>query len=486
MKQKIILFLSLFVVYSSLDSYAQCTVKNILIKVNSTTASGYSCVLNFDFTFTIENNGGNKYIYIHSWLQSQYPNNFGCPNMSGNLKAPLAADLLMSKINLGIHNDIHAGHPAPTLLATYVPDPAVPLTPATELIRQVYPTGDSARFTIKGVQIALPMACSQAAFMTADFWSTQSQNGDAVHCVSCNNQFVIDPQVFGSVNCMTPRTYNLIIRSVSPTPINGHFKIYTDNPLEGNIIGTFGPEDTLVDEHDYQTVLGAFNQYLGTNMEYEPFSFTKPTADRNLWALVQTDGYSNSVLGYLINSCAPLSTGLVSFDVNYSGNHVQLNWEAMPEAGHMMFDVERRVDLQSYMTIATVPAGKGSVDGKGQTYCYVDMNTTNARKIYYRLKMYMEGGQIKYSDVKLIQLDDGADVVIYPNPNNGQFFMSVPVSLGPVDVTLMDMSGKIIRQWSGITQQSVSVGRPNQGIYLLRITAKNTGKQIVKRIVIEY
>jgi len=172
--------------------------------------------------------------------------------------------------------------------------------------------------------------------------------------------------------------------------------------------------------------------------------------------------------------------------VNYSGNHVQLNWEAMPEAGHMMFDVERRVDLQSYMTIATVPAGKGSVDGKGQTYCYVDMNTTNARKIYYRLKMYMEGGQIKYSDVKLIQLDDGADVVIYPNPNNGQFFMSVPVSLGSVDVTLMDMSGKIIRQWSGITQQSVSVGRPNQGIYLLRITAKNTGKQIVKRIVIEY
>jgi hypothetical protein len=50
----------------------------------------------------------------------------------------------------------------------------------------------------------------------------------------------------------------------------------------------------------------------------------------------------------------------------------------------------------------------------------------------------------------------------------------------------MDISGKTIRQWSGITQQSVSVGRPNQGVYLLRITAKNTGKQMVKRIVIEY
>ncbi len=484
--KKMLQFLILIWIISVSQSYAQCTVKNVLVKLNSTTAAGSSCVLNFDFIFTIENNGGNKYIYIHSWLQSQYPNHFGCPNMAGNLKAPKAADLTLAKINLGIHNDIHAGHPVPTLLTTYGPDPSVVLTPATELIRQVYPSGDSARFTIKGVQITLPLACSQAAFMTADFWSTQSQNGNVVHCVSCNNQFVIDPQVFGSVNCVTPRTYNMIIRSVSPTPISGHFKVYTDNPIEGNIIGTFGPEDTLVDEHDYQTILGTFNQYLGTNLAYEPFSNTKPAADRNLWALVQTDGYTNSVLGYLINSCAPLSQGLVSFDVKYSGNHVQLNWEAKPDGGYMMFDVERRVDQQSYIAIANVPAGKGNVDGKDQAYSYVDMNISNSRKISYRLKMYMDDGQFKYSDVKMIQMDDGADVVIYPNPNNGQFFLSVPVSLGSVDVSLVDISGKIIRQWSGVTQQSVSVGRLNQGVYLLRINAGNTGRQLLKRIVIEY
>lgn len=487
MKQRILHVLILILITSLSRSYAQCTVKNTIVKVNSTTSAGTSCTINFDFIFTIENNGGNKYIYIHSWIQSQYPNLFGCPNMSGNLKAPLSADLIQSKINLGIHNDIHAGHPAPTLLTTYGPDPSVALTPATELIRQVYPIGDSARFTIKGVEITLPMACIQAAFMTADFWSTQSQNGDVVHCVSCNNQFVIDPQVFGSVNCTTPRTYNMIIRTVASVPISGHFKIYTDNPLEGNIIGTFGPEDTLVDEHDYMTVLGAFNQYLATNMEYEPFSYTKPAADRNLWALVQTEGYTNSVLGYLINSCSPLSQGLVSFDINYSGSsYVQLNWEAIPEAGYQMFDVERRVDQQPYTMITSIPAGKGSVDMKGVKYCYVDMHPSNARQLFYRLKMYTETGQIIFSDVKMIQMEDGADVMIYPNPNNGQFFMSVPVSLGPVDVSLMDISGKIIRQWSGITQQSVSVGRPNQGVYLLRITAKNTGKQMVKKIVIEY
>jgi hypothetical protein len=109
MKKRFLHILFLILISSLSKSYAQCTVKNVLVKLNSTTAAGSSCILNFDFIFTIQNNGGNKYIYIHSWLQSQYPNHFGCPNMAGNLKAPRAADLVLSKINLGIDNDISVG-----------------------------------------------------------------------------------------------------------------------------------------------------------------------------------------------------------------------------------------------------------------------------------------------------------------------------------------------------------------------------------------
>jgi hypothetical protein len=57
---------------------AQCVVKNVLAKVNSSTPSstpGY-CNLDFDFIFTIENNGGNKYIYMHAWMATDYPNYF--------------------------------------------------------------------------------------------------------------------------------------------------------------------------------------------------------------------------------------------------------------------------------------------------------------------------------------------------------------------------------------------------------------------------
>jgi hypothetical protein len=484
MKKRFLHILFLILISSLSKSYAQCTVKNVLVKLNSTTAAGSSCILNFDFIFTIQNNGGNKYIYIHSWLQSQYPNHFGCPNMAGNLKAPRAADLVLSKINLGIDNDISVGHPLPTLLTTYGPDPSVLLTPSSELIRQVYPTGDSARFTIKGVQITLPLGCSQVAFMTADFWSTQSQNGNVVHCVSCNNKFVIDPQVFGSVSCFTPRTYNIIIRSVSPNAISGHYKIYTDNPLNGNIIGTFGPEDTLVDEHDYQTVLGTFNQYLATNMEYEPYSFTKPAADRNLWAVVQTNGYSNSVLGYLINSCAPLSSLLRSFEVSYANNKTLLNWDINPEAGVVAFDVEKRIDMSTYNTIATVPVNTDGFTSSGNRYQYTDIVTKASHTLYYRLNMLMEDGQRKYSEVRLIQLAPNADVAIYPNPARGNVFVSVPVAMGPANIIMADLSGKIMRQWNGVAQKTLMLDQVTPGVYIMKIKPQNGLQEITRKIVV--
>ena len=239
---------------------------------------------------------------------------------------------------------------------------------------------------------------------------------DVAHCVACNNEYVIDPQVFGLVNCFSPRTYNLIIRSVSPTVISGHYKIYADNPLEGNIMGTFGPEDTLVDEHDYQTTLGTYNQYLATNMGYEPYSYTKPTSERNLWALVQTDESSNKVLGYLINSCAPLSTVLRSFEVSYSNNKVVLNWDINPEAGVTETVIERRFDNNQFDIIASVPVHTDGTMAAENKYQFTDIVAKSSNTVYYRLNIKMPEGQRKYSDIRVIHLSPNAEVSIYPNP----------------------------------------------------------------------
>jgi hypothetical protein len=276
----------------------------------------------------------------------------------------------------------------------------------------------------------------------------------------------------------------LIIRSVSSTVISGHYKIYTDNPLDGNITGTFGPEDTLVDEHDYQTSMGTYNEYLATNMEYEPYSYTKPAADRNLWALVQTDGYTNNVLGYLTNSCAPLSSLLKSFEVSYLNNKVILDWDIHPGAGILEVAVEKRLDKNEFNTIAIIPVYADGYTSVVNKYQYSDILTKTSNALSYRLNMLMQDGQRKYSDIRLIQLRPDAEVSVYPNPARGNVFVSVPVAMGNADIVLADLSGKIIRQWSGVAQKTLGLDQLNPGIYFIKIKPQNGLQMTIRKIVI--
>src|SRR5690349_23301079 len=98
--------------FSTEKSNSQCTVSNIIIQ-NIRMASSQSpgtCTVTFDASFNIENNNGNKYIFIHTWIQSQYPNYFQCVNghttLNGAIHAPQGSDLVNSFMNIGINNNV--------------------------------------------------------------------------------------------------------------------------------------------------------------------------------------------------------------------------------------------------------------------------------------------------------------------------------------------------------------------------------------------
>ncbi len=489
MKKLLLLVVYLVFLPGFFPVVAQCVVKNTIVQINSSTTSGSNCIINFDFIFTIENNGGNKYIYVHAWLQNQYPNYFTCPTVPSNAKAPVAADLINAKINLAIHNEVHVGHPAPTLQTSYIPDPNVVLTPATQLIRQVYPTGDSARFTVKGVQITVPLACSNVITMVADFWSSQAQNGSQVHCVSCSNTFTIDPRISGSLGCTIPRNINLVISSVAPVSISGTYQLFVDNPsdpLNESTIGSFGPEDLLVRNASFNTTVSTFiNQFVVSGINYEPYSSQKPEADRNLWVLVQTDGYTNRALGYLVNTCAPLPLRLQEFKVVYRNEKVQLTWMA-EQMNADRFEVQRKFVNGSFVTIATIPVLKqDGAPSFNALYSYTDEGFDGSGPVYYRLLVKEPDGRVFYSDIRAITTKGSTAVLIFPNPARDVVNIILPSDAGMMDVTLNDFSGKTIQRWIGLQQQQMQIFNLVPGIYLLRIHNRNSGEQLLQRIIVQ-
>src|SRR6185436_4135329 len=132
------------------ETKAQCDLSSVTIQKVSSVPYGSGCIITFNLSFRLAdaNNSSNRYIYLHTWLQPNYPNYFDC-SLAGNGNssindAPEYGDLANAFLNLGIRN---TGAGAPAILTTYGPDPLVPMATASSVTRTDMADG-SAFFTV--------------------------------------------------------------------------------------------------------------------------------------------------------------------------------------------------------------------------------------------------------------------------------------------------------------------------------------------------
>ncbi|WP_188619529.1 choice-of-anchor D domain-containing protein [Flavobacterium suaedae] len=73
------------------------------------------------------------------------------------------------------------------------------------------------------------------------------------------------------------------------------------------------------------------------------------------------------------------------------------------------------------------------------------------------------------------------EVVLYPNPNNGEFFIELPSVDANAEVTVFDSLGKQIISKKVTGKESINMENANQGIYMVVITSGNnvTTKKVV-------
>jgi len=79
-----------------------------------------------------------------------------------------------------------------------------------------------------------------------------------------------------------------------------------------------------------------------------------------------------------------------------------------------------------------------------------------------------------------------ATVRVAPNPNSGQFTLSLPADLGPAQARLLDASGRVVQHYTlvgGAEQQQLSTAA-EAGTYLLLVEARD-GQRWQVRVVVE-
>lgn len=475
---------------------AQCTVSNAIININTCTPVSGNLQVNFDVSFDIQNNNGNKYIFIHAWKAAQYPNYWNCTasGTSNENKPPKNTTtgpqanqaLANSFLNIAIDNNL-AGN-AIALVPTYNPDPTnVAITTVAGISKVVFPTYST--ITLTGVTVTIPgiASCNDPISVISDVWSSQASDGQVVHCVNCNiKQFFNDPVITGFKNCLTPRQISFGVVTNGNVPASYTYQIYKDvAPL-----GVF-------DGNDVNVTLTAPNADIITNTTAglagqvgRVVGFTGNNAsgeNSDYWVVVTPQGGGGNSIAKLFENgnCAPLPVDFKSFTATRNRSSVLLKWETLSEINNSGYAIERNMN-GNWEQIAFV--NSQAVNGNSDallTYTYSDLN--NAKGItQYRIKQVDFDNKSKYTEIRSVRgLDQIGKVTVYPNPtSNGTVNVVFDDASVARTISVMDMSGRTLKQINNVTNNNITIDNLQPGMYTLRILVPETGEQTVQKIVV--
>jgi hypothetical protein len=489
-------------VYAS--SYAQpcdLSISNVSVELVGipVTLGANKCRATFNIQFDLGYNGGSKFVYLHSYLAANYPspNFFNCSGSNSAVTPPTHTqlgtaidDIGKSFIDIGLDNS--SGHGAlntpvaVTILTTYNPDPTVVLTKPSNsagmAVTKTFKGGSMDHFVMSNVTVVFNQSCASTLKVKTDVWASNANASNSkAQCYICGSPAVFnDPTITGFKKCTNPRLLSIGIQTTSITPITFSYNLYKS---DGDVNFEPATDDTLIGSAGPFTI-SAGSPYADANVSY---TGNKNLGERSdIWVAVTSSQSSNTILELFANQCASLPVHLTYFNARRtSSSNVSLNWQTAQELNSSGFEIQRQIGNANWQVVGFV--NSQALNGNSTsplTYSYIDNNSANAVS-QYRLRTIDLDGSSKFSDIRSVRGEGQAGkIILYPNPSlDGNLKVVFEDMSGTRDVSLTDMSGRLIRQWAGITNNNLEINNITSGYYSLRVINRETGEQSVEKVV---
>ena len=512
------LLLSFFLFSSALISVnnvsAQCDLKfPNLARVFSTDIVNLGpnkCKYTVGVKFEIVTNSGFKNLFFHSWLSQDYPNPsiFNCtgntpatdPGTSAQLGTAIDDpgksfnDMGFVGLNEltfapGVPVDVTANfatvypHDNSVVLNSPLNSPNVVAT-VTRL-----GSSDTLQFEITNLEVIVNAPCGSPLSITTDIWGSNSNAPDPkAQCYICGQS-----QSFGEVtislqkSCITlPFQYNLTLNSLASTPLHVVFKLYADD-LDG-IREPNGDDSLLFTSDTVVLTPGSFSTGL-TNLP-GLFCCTLPYSLWGLYVDVTAREFTNVISSPLVEeACATiLPVSLRSFTAARNNSTVLLKWETVTEENSRGFYIERNLGNNVWETLGFVStkAIRGN-SNSSLNYEYSDINNKANGITQYRLRQVDLDGKHAYSPVRAVRaVSQKGKTIIYPNPSEDGKVNVVFADVNTIrDVTLLDLNGRVMKQWRGVANNNIQINNLQAGFYTIRIIDTDSGEQTVEKIVVK-
>ncbi len=167
---------------------------------------------------------------------------------------------------------------------------------------------------------------------------------------------------------------------------------------------------------------------------------------------------------------------------------IQLEWSVLTETNIEKFEVEKSIDGQQFLMVASVAANRSSAGPV--VYKWTD-NKLNNRNIYYRIKHISTTRAEQYTNVVRVGFGKAVgQIEIYPNPikNNTLTLHLSNLKKNRLIITLVNSKGqqvfrKTFDHKGGQVTQTLDIGNIVSGLYQLKVVG---GDEIFTKKVIKY
>jgi len=506
MKKILHLFLVIasFGFYSGLKAQCDLALSNVSVELVGTPVviGPNKCQITVNVQFDLDYNGGSKYVYFHSYLAADYPSPsvFNCGSSASqdppthNQLGTAVDDIGKSMLDVGLDNS--SGHGtlnvpvSVPILTSYLPDPTVVLTqPSNSLgmtVTKTFKGGMTDHFVISNLKVTFNQSCAAVLIVKTDVWASNSNAASAkAQCYICGStQIFNDPTITGFKRCNRPRTLSIGIQTVSTTPITVSYSLYKS---DGDASFEPGTDDILVGGPSGPFTISAGSPYFNDNVSYT--GNNAPGEKSDIWVAVTASSNTGMTTLSLFENgaCFPLPVKLTYFNARRNNaSNVGLTWQTAQELNASGFEIQRQVGSGGWQVVGFVATQ--ALNGNSSSLLNYSFNDVNGAKgiSQYRLRAIDIDANSKFSEIRAVRGDGQAGkIIVYPNPSfDGKVRVIFEDVNGTRDVSLTDMSGRLVKQWAGVTNNNLQIDNVPAGYYGLRVVVRETGEQSIEKIVV--
>ena len=197
-------------------------------------------------------------------------------------------------------------------------------------------------------------------------------------------------------------------------------------------------------------------------------------------------GGTNCVAVSRTISHTPLPVSFSSFTVQRSNaSTVKLSWQTATEINNRGFAVERNTNgVWEQIAFIASQASAGNSSSL-LNYSYTDANSAKGIS-QYRIQQIDIDNKSSYTEIRVVRgIDQPGKIIVYPNPSSdGKVNIVFEDMVAIRDVSLIDMNGRTVKQWNGVSNNNLQIENLVPGFYSLRVVVRETGVQTVEKIVI--